>query len=312
VFDKEAKVITQNNDQNGEEGQFQEFYSYNKIIYRGKASVSNGEFSFKFIVPFDINYSVDSARVSYYTVSGSNDGHGFCDSFKIGSLNPNAELNAVGPDISLFLNDSTFISGGSTNTTPIILAKLKDENGINTVGNGVGHNLTAIIDGNSSKPIVLNDYYESDLDTYTSGEVRYPLSALSTGEHTLTVKAWDVFNNSSEETIQFRVEEDSKVALSHLLNYPNPFTTSTNFIYEHNQACQQLDARVQIFTVSGKLVKTIESTFYATGFRGQDIPWDGKDDFGNAIGKGTYIYKLELRNEKGQRAESFQKLVILK
>jgi hypothetical protein len=312
VFDKESKVITQNNDQNGEEGQFQEFYSYNKIIYRGKASVSNGEFSFKFIVPFDINYSVDSARVSYYTVSGNNDGHGFCEAFKIGSLNPNAQLNTVGPNISLYLNDSTFVSGGSTNTTPIILAKLQDENGINTVGNGVGHNLTAIIDGNSAKPIVLNDFYESDLDTYTSGEVRYPLSTLSLGEHTLTVKAWDVFNNSNEETIQFTVAEDSKVALSHLLNYPNPFTTHTNFIYEHNQACQQLDARVQIFTVSGKLVKTIESSFYATGFRGEDIPWDGKDDFGNAIGKGTYIYKLELRNEKGQRAESFQKLVILK
>ena len=312
VFDKESKVISQNNDQNGEEGQFQEFYSYNKIIHRGKASVSNGEFSFKFIVPFDINYSVGKARVSYYTVAGNNDGHGFCEEFKIGSLNPNAQLNTVGPDISLYLNDSTFVSGGSTNTTPIILAKLQDENGINTVGNGVGHNLTAIIDGNSAKPIVLNDFYESDLDTYTSGEVRYPLSTLSIGEHTLTVKAWDVFNNSNEETIQFTVAEDSKVALSHLLNYPNPFTTNTSFIYEHNQACQQLDARVQIFTVSGKLVKTIESSFYATGFRGEDIPWDGKDDFGNAIGKGTYIYKLELRNEKGQRAESFQKLVILK
>ena len=312
VYDKESKVITQNNDQNGEEGQFQEFYSFNKIIYRGKASVTNGEFSFKFIVPFDINYSVDSARVSYYTFSGNNDGHGYCNSFMIGSLNPNAQLNTIGPEISLFLNDSTFVSGGSTNTTPIILAKLQDENGINTVGNGVGHNLTAIIDGNSAKPIVLNDFYESDLDTYTSGEVRYPLSTLPLGEHTLTVKAWDVFNNSNEETIQFRVEEDSKIALSHLLNYPNPFTTNTSFIYEHNQACQQLDARVQVFTVSGKLVKTIESSFYATGFRGADIPWDGKDDFGNSIGKGTYIYKLELRNEKGQRAESFQKLVILK
>ncbi len=312
VFDKESKVITLNNDQNGEEGQFQEFNTFNKIIYRGKASVTNGEFSFKFMVPFDINYTVDSARVSYYTVSGNQDGHGYCNTFMIGSLNPNAQLNTVGPKISLYLNDSTFVSGGSTNTTPIILAKLQDENGINTVGNGVGHNLTAIIDGNSSKPVVLNDYYESDMDTYTSGEVRYPLSTLSLGQHTLTVKAWDVFNNSNEETIQFVVAEDSKVALSHLLNYPNPFTTHTNFIYEHNQACQQLDARVQIFTVSGKLVKTIESTFYATGFRGQDIPWDGKDDFGNAIGKGTYIYKLELRNEKGQRAESFQKLVILK
>ena len=312
VFDKESKVITQNNDQNGDQGQFQEYYSYNKIIYRGKASVTNGEFSFKFIVPFDINYTVGNARVSYYIASGNRDGHGFCNSFQIGSLNPNAQLNTTGPEISLYLNDSTFVNGGIANTAPIILAKLKDENGINTVGNGVGHNLTAVIDGNSSKSIVLNDFYESDLDTYTSGEVRYPLDALTIGEHTLTVKAWDVFNNSNDATIHFTVQEDSKVALSHLLNYPNPFTTHTNFIYEHNQACQQLDARVQIFTVSGKLVKTIESSFFATGFRGEDIPWDGRDDFGNAIGKGTYIYKLELRNNIGERAESFQKLVILK
>lgn len=312
VYDKESKVITQNNDQNGDQGQFQEYYSYNKIIYRGKASVTNGEFSFKFIVPFDINYTVGNARVSYYIASGNTDGHGFCNTFQIGGVNPNAQLNTTGPEISLYLNDSTFVNGGIANTNPIIMAKLKDENGINTVGNGVGHNLTAVLDGNSSKAIVLNDFYESDLDTYTSGEVRYPLEALSLGEHTLTVKAWDVFNNSNDATIHFTVQEDSKVALSHLLNYPNPFTTHTNFIYEHNQACQQLDARVQIFTVSGKLVKTIESSFFATGFKGEDIPWDGKDDFGNAIGKGTYIYKLELRNNNGESAESFQKLVILK
>jgi len=308
VFDKESKVYTQNNDG----GVVQDFKSYNKIIYRGKSSVTNGEFSFKFIVPFDINYSVDTARVSYYAVAGNRDGNGHYSKFKIGSVNPNAAFNEVGPAIQVFLNDSTFVNGSTTNTTPIIIAKLMDDDGINTVGNGVGHNLTAILDGNTNKPIVLNEYYSADLNTYKSGVVRYPLPALSIGSHTLKLKAWDVQNNSSEEEIQFTVAEDSQVALSHVLNYPNPFTTATRFMYDHNQACKNLDIRIQIFTIGGKLVKTLEHSYYATGFKGEDIFWDGRDDFGDQIGKGVYVYKIEIRNEQGQKGEQYEKLVILR
>jgi hypothetical protein len=312
VYDKESQLQTQNNDQDGEAGQVLNFSSFNKIIYRGKASVINGVFSFKFVVPIDINYTVANGRVSYYTVAGNKDGHGFSEDFKIGSVLEGAALNTVGPEIRIFMNDSTFISGGTTNTTPILIARLQDENGINTVGNGIGHNLTAILDGNTSNPIVLNDYYESDLDTYKSGVATYPLSSLSIGNHTLKVKAWDVHNNSNEAEIQFIVADDANIALSHVLNFPNPFTTNTAFMFEHNQPCQQLNVRVQIFTVSGKLVKTLERSFFSTGFKGESIPWDGKDDFGDAIGKGTYIYRLEVRNESGQRAEQYEKLVILK
>ena len=308
VFDKESKVYTQNNDG----GVVQDFKSYNKIIYRGKSSVTNGEFSFKFIVPFDINYTVDTARVSYYAVAGNMDGNGHYSKFKIGSVNPNAAFNEIGPQIQIFLNDSTFVNGSTTNTTPIIIAKLMDEDGINTVGNGVGHNLTAILDGNTNKPIVLNEYYSADLNTYKSGVVRYPLPSLTLGSHTLKLKAWDVQNNSAEQEIQFTVAEDSEVALSHVLNYPNPFTTSTRFMYDHNQACKNLDVRIQIFTIGGKLVKTLEHSYYATGFKGEDLYWDGRDDFGDQIGKGVYVYKIEIRNEEGQKGEQFEKLVILR
>jgi hypothetical protein len=312
VYDKESQLQTQNNDQDGEAGQVLNFSSFNKIIYRGKASVVNGAFSFKFVVPIDINYTIANGRVSYYTVAGNNDGHGYSEDFKIGSVLNGAALNTVGPEIRIFMNDSTFISGGTTNTTPILITRLQDENGINTVGNGIGHNLTAILDGNTSSPIVLNDYYESDLDTYKSGVATYPLSNLAIGNHTLKVKAWDVHNNSNEAEIQFIVADDANIALSHVLNFPNPFTTNTAFMFEHNQPCQQLNVRVQIFTVSGKLVKTLERSFFSTGFKGESISWDGKDDFGDAIGKGTYIYRLEVRNESGQRAEQYEKLVILK
>jgi hypothetical protein len=312
VYDKQSNIYTLNNDYDGTLGDIQEFKSYNKIIFKGKASVINGDFSFQFVVPYDINYVVDNARVSYYSVSGSIDGHGQCDQFRIGGSLSGAELNRVGPEISLYLNDTLFISGGLSDTKPILIGKLKDENGINTVGNGIGHDLIAIIDNNTQQPIILNEFYETDLDTYKSGEIRYQLPELSEGNHTLKLQAWDVHNNSSSATIDFIVAKDSEIALEHVLNYPNPFTSRTEFMFEHNQVCNTLDVLIQIFTVSGKLVKTIEHRALQHGFRSESIPWDGTDDFGDRIGKGVYVYRMEVRNENGQSAEQIEKLVILK
>ncbi|MEY3397512.1 MAG: hypothetical protein RL220_106 [Bacteroidota bacterium] len=307
VFDKESYVSTQNNDG----GVVQNYYTFDKVIYKGKASVINGDFSFRFVVPYDINYAVDSGRVSYYAVAGSNDGHGFNQSFLIGSSLEGAELNSEGPQIDLYMNDTTFVSGGITNTQPIFLARLEDDNGINTVGNGIGHDLVAILDGNTQSPINLNDFYEAALDTYKKGEIRYQLPQLSEGTHNIRLKAWDVHNNSSQSDLDFVVAGGAEIALSHVLNYPNPFSTYTEFFFEHNQACELLDVRIQIFTVGGKLVKSLIQQVRNEGFRTAPIPWDGRDDFGDKIGRGVYVYKVEVRNETGDTAEKFEKLVIL-
>jgi Peptidase family C25 len=312
VFDKLTHVYTQNNDFDGSHGVVQEYDVFNKNIFKGKASVSGGDFAFKFVIPYDINYTVDTGRVSYYSVAGNIDAHGYSQSFMIGSSLSGAQLNTVGPNISLYLNDTTFVSGGISDTKPILLAKLRDENGINTVGNGIGHDLIAILDSDSQNPIVLNEYYETDLDTYKSGEVRYQMPELTEGNHTLSLKAWDIHNNSSTSALDFTVADNSTIALDHVLNYPNPFTTHTEFMFEHNQVCQMLDVRLQVFTVSGKLVKTFEQQVMQNGFRSEPIAWDGTDDFGDRIGRGVYVYKLEVRNEDGQKAEQFEKLVILK
>lgn len=312
VFDKMTRVYTQNNDYDGEYGQIQQYDIFNKNIFKGKASVNGGDFSFRFVVPYDINYTVGKGRVSYYAVAGNIDGHGYNENFNIGSSLEGAELNNQGPEIDLYLNDSTFVSGGISNTTPILYALLRDQNGINTVGNGIGHDLVAVLDNDTQNPIVLNEYYETDLDTYQSGEVRYQLEELTEGNHTLSLKAWDVHNNSSTATLEFTVAENGLLALEHVLNYPNPFTTRTEFMFEHNQVCKTLDVRLQIFTVSGKLVKTLEQQVLQEGFRSQPIAWDGTDDFGDRIGRGVYVYKLEVRNDEGQKAEQFEKLVILR
>ena len=113
-------------------------------------------------------------------------------------------------------------------------------------------------------------------------------------------------------SIEFIVQEKENLSLEHVLNYPNPFTTYTEFFFEHNQACVDLDVQVQVLTVSGKLVKTINQSIQCDGFRSKGIPWDGLDDFGDQLAKGTYIYRLKVRDPKGGTAEKLEKLVILK
>ena len=155
-------------------------------------------------------------------------------------------------------------------------------------------------------------YYTANLDSYQSGKVSYDFSGLSVGNHTLTFKVWDVNNNSSETSINFTVVEKQEISLDHVLNYPNPFTTKTQFFFEHNQVCETLESQVQIFTVSGKLVKTINQSVRTAGFRTEGIDWDGRDDFGDQIGKGVYIYKISVRNPDGEIAEKVEKLVLLR
>jgi hypothetical protein len=159
---------------------------------------------------------------------------------------------------------------------------------------------------------VLNDRYEADLDTYKSGTVRHRLSDLAEGAHTLRLKAWDVFNNSSESSTEFVVASSAELALDHVLNYPNPFTTYTEFFFEHNRPCSTLSVQVQVFTVSGRLVKTLSRQLTCEGYRSEALAWDGRDDFGDKLGRGVYVYRLGVTTPEGERAEKFEKLVILR
>lgn len=288
------------------------FETQKNILYKGKSTVSNGRFEFTFIVPKDINYSFGNGKISLYANSQTVDGAGADSRVIIGGVDPNGLEDNEGPEVALFMNDEKFVNGGMTNENPVFIAKLFDENGINAVGNGIGHDITAIIDGNTSAPIVLNDFYEAELDSYQRGVVRYPFERLEPGRHTLTFKVWDVNNNSSESELEFVVVENQDVAISHVLNYPNPFTTYTEFFFEHNQVDVSLQVQIQIFTISGKLVKTINELVTTCGFRSSGIPWDGRDDFGDRIGKGVYVYRLTVTAPDGSTADKIEKLVLLK
>ncbi len=295
-----------------------DFKTLGAIIFRGQASVTNGKFEFDFVVPKDIGIPVGFGKVSFYAKNEQllQDFAGASlNTVRIGGINENAAEDNVGPVITLYMNDENFVSGGITNESPTLLAKMEDENGINTAS-GIGHDIVAILDGDETNPVVLNDYYQTEVDDYKKGVLSFPFRDLEPGLHTLTLKAWDVYNNSAVSEIQFIVfDKDQELVINNVLNYPNPFVNYTEFWFNHNSS-EPLDVSIQIFTVSGKLVRTLNGQttggFKSTSSLSRDIVWNGRDDFGDKIGKGVYIYKLKVYSSLlNKKVEKIEKLVIL-
>jgi len=320
IYDKNIDRQTLANDGTRLNGQLVQldFETLGEIIFRGQASVTNGLFEFDFVVPKDIGIPVGFGKVSFYSKNEalSQDQSGVSlNTVRIGGLNENAAEDNTGPVITLFMNDENFVSGGITNESPTLLAKLEDDNGINTAS-GIGHDIVAIIDGDETNPFVLNDYYQTEVDNYKKGIISFPFRDLEPGLHTLTLKAWDVYNNSEIAEIQFIVhDKDQVLVINNVLNYPNPFVNYTEFWFNHN-SLDPLNVSIQIFTVSGKLVKTINGQTNAgtktSSSLSRDLVWDGRDDFGDKIGKGVYIYKLTVQsNLLNKKVEKIEKLVIL-
>jgi hypothetical protein len=309
VFDKPIAKKTLDNDR---KNFIMDFEVIESKIFNGRSQIKNGEFEFEFIAPKDLRVAYGTGKLSLYATNFETDKLGFNNSIIVGGINENAPVDSEGPKIQLYMNDLSFIDGGTTNSSPLFLAILEDENGINTSITAVDHDIVAILDGNQNNPIILNDYFETELNDYKKGKVSYPFKNLSPGLHTLTLKVWDTYNNYSESTFSFVVVDNSDLELSNVLNYPNPFVNYTEFWFNHNKPNELLQVQVQIFTVSGKIVKTINETVQTDGNLSRSITWDGLDDFGSKIGKGVYVYKLKVQSiYNSSSAEKIEKLVIL-
>ncbi|QES93400.1 type IX secretion system sortase PorU [Empedobacter brevis] len=309
------------------------FTTEDKTIYKGTGKVEKGEFTIQFYVPKDINYELGDRKIKFYAWD-EKDGKD-ASAYKtviIEGINPDGLNDDERPQGKLYMNNLHFANGGITDRSPYLVGCLTDNTGINATGASIGHDIVATIDGKVQDAYVLNDYYDGgdanpcinkNFEDYQKGQVMYQLKNLELGQHTVNLKFWDINNNSNTATLDFVVMENGtgQLHIDKLLNWPNPFTKNTYFHFEHN-CDSELEVMVQIFTISGKLVKTIRQTVSAEPFREgyrtgkYAIEWDGLDDFGDKIGKGVYIYKVNVKGVdntvcKGSAA-AVEKLVILK
>ncbi len=287
----------------------------NDVVFSGKVSVTNGRFSSRFILPRDISYSDSTGRVVMYAAGAEGDASGSFSNLILNGRNPNAVDDETGPELQVYLNDTQFMEGGIVNENPVLLIDIEDASGINTAGAGVGHELIAIVRRRPAvgleQTFMLNEFYESALNDYTRGRVRYPLQDLQPGTYELTVRAWDVFNNPGEQTVTFDVVEQQNLSIRNVFNYPNPTSGRTRFIFEHNQSGASLDVLIRVFTLSGKPVAQLRERNLTPSGGLASIDWDGNDADGNRLASGTYLYHVRVSTETDTR-ETVEKLVIIR
>ncbi|MCD6565783.1 MAG: type IX secretion system sortase PorU [Bacteroidales bacterium] len=306
VFDKPLTVTTLGND--GDTPMTYE--TRENPIYKGKASINQGNFTFSFIVPKDISYGTGFGKIFYYAQSDISDASGNVTQIPVTGFAGGFINDNTGPVINLYMNDSSFRNGGITDESPVLLAYIHDQLGVNTVGNGIGHDITAYIDNDQSILMILNDYYEADMDSYMNGVVQYPFYDLEKGDHTLTLKVWDISNNSSEKSILFRVLDEEKLLFGQVRNYPNPFSDHTTFSFEHNKTGVNMEFRLQIFALSGHLVRSFVRQITPGGYRTEPIVWDGKNENGKKLSAGIYIYRIIVRSSDGTDQEESGKMIM--
>jgi len=278
------------------------------MIYSGRTTVTNGEFEFTFMVPKDIQYNFGTGRINYYAEMDSvNEASGYFEKFLVGGTSDVLIEDTEGPVIEkMYLNSSDFRNGGKVNETPYFMARVSDEYGINTIGNGIGHDVTLMINNDPQQIYILNEYFNADFGTYKSGTFGYLMPELPDGKHRLRFKVWDLLNNSSEAFLDFEVQKGLKPQIFDLYNYPNPASDYTIFRITTDRPQDVLLAKIEIFDLVGR--KIWEFSQKTT----DDIRWDMRSSNGTYLSSGIYIYRLTLSTLNSAVSYKSNKLIIKK
>jgi hypothetical protein len=308
LFDKEIKYVT-----SGRNNPQLEYSQWNNALFRGKATVTNGEFELRFIIPKNIAYQVAAGKFSLYASDpvSKQDASGSTENILVGDSEPNPIDDSTAPQMKLFVGDTTFINGGITTPDTYLLVNLSDNTAINISNYGIGNSIIAVLD-NDAETYMLNDYYVADTDNYSAGWIKYPLKGLAPGRHTLTAKAWDVHNNNVSGSIDFVVTDGETLVIEKFGNYPNPFRENTTLYFTHNRSGDDLHAQVFIYTLAGEVIKSIEITLPASDYKVNLMELNSPDDLGKKLLAGLYFARLIVRSlTNGSKNEQVTKLIIL-
>ncbi len=313
VFDKPVTNTTLGN-RPGLDGSYPEsFKLQTSLLFKGDVPVDSGEFSVTFILPKNISLQYGKGKLSYFAYNDEMQASGYTNQIVIGGRDESVNPDNKGPEISLYLDDRTFVNGGKIGSAAILLADLFDTNGVNSLGLGIGHEIEAVLDNDRSNAMVLNDFYAPVFNSFTRGTLAFPLSGLSPGSHTLTLKAWDMFDNSSVKEIRFYVPDHPGLTVKNVMTAPNPLVDHTDFIFQPQQAENGgLNVQIAIYNLQGIQVRTLAQTYPEPLIVSPKISWDGTDFNGHRLNNGIYPYKIIFKAKNGAYSETSQKLMIMR
>ncbi len=302
VLDKIQRISTLNNDGDGG----MTYSDRPNTLFSGDAVVTNGVFSLSFMLPKDIKYNYGTGRINYYAQESTDgsEAQGYFENFKIGGTNSENIIDNEGPAVQLYLNSTNFVPQSKVNETPLFIANVNDTHGINTIGSGIGHDVMLTIDEDPSQSYILNDYFQSTANSYTEGVVKYKLTEMANGKHTLTFRVWDLLNNSTTQTIEFEVVKGLTPTIFSVYNYPNPVKTQTSIVVNHDRPETILKTTVEIFDMSGRKIWTFSQS------SADNISWNLITNDGNKVKPGIYLYKVSVKTSDSDVTSKTNKMLI--
>jgi len=303
IYDKAQQIISLNNEGDGS----LTFYDRQNTLFSGDVNVVDGKFSFTFMLPKDIKYNYGTGRINYYASDNTNnyEAQGYFENFTVGGTNPTVINDYNGPDVKLYLNSSNFVSGDKVNETPLFIANMLDENGINTTGSGIGHDLMLTIDNDPLQSFIINEYFQSKANNYKEGSVKYKLPEMSEGTHKLTFRVLDLLNNSTVNTIDFEVVKGLIPEIFSVYNYPNPVKTQTNIVVTHDRPEIILNTTVEVFDISGRKI------WSKSQLTAENITWDLIAQNGQKVKAGIYFYRVNIKTANSEAYSKSNKMIVV-
>jgi hypothetical protein len=310
LFDKSQLKPMLDNDNVG----YQTTYAYrNQRAYQGSVDVEDGRFTAEWRMPLDLVLDWGKGKLSAYAATNETDAAGALLNLFLGDLSNDAPLDATGPTIRVFMDDTSFVSGGITGPDPLGLVRLMDPNGINALGTGIGHDLVGYLDEDWSRPLVMNDRYQADPNTYQRGTASWPFQGLSDGNHTFTVRAWDTYNNPSQSSVDFTVVSRAQLQLGAVRLFPNPSPGTVHWQVEHNASGDSLAAYWSVSDGSGRVVWAHQWSGMATSSVLTAPDWLGTDPSGRPLPNGWYTaHVVVVRRSDGQVVRDAERLILLR
>ncbi|MCF0201748.1 MAG: type IX secretion system sortase PorU [Bacteroidaceae bacterium] len=308
--DAEQQIVCRLNDPSAADDPFT-FYDRPTNIYNGSTYIKNGEFTITFAVPKDIDYSQKTGKINCLAVSDNNNtAIGYTEKF-YASETEETPNDSIGPSIYCYLNSPAFINGGNVNPTPLFYAEITDKDGINASGSGIGHDMRLTIDNDPKLTYSLNDNFTFDMGSYQKGSTHFTIPQLPEGKHKLTFKAWDILNNPNTTSLTFNVVSSLAPQLQDIACTNNPARESTTFIITHDRMGSDLNAEVEVMTVTGILLWKTTVNTTAADSNALVVNWDLTTSTGGKLQTGVYLYRVKLISGNISSTSKAKKLIVI-
>ena len=281
-------------------------------------TVNGGRFTVRVIIPSEVNNEYDNYRAALinlyaYDRRESIEAMGSNSDFYIYGYEDEEVTDTIGPKIIVMgLNDEQFVDGSDVNESPLLLATVSDESGVNFSTAGIGHSMTLTLDGNNSYNDVMSYYTPmfAEQGKGTMGSINYQLNNLAQGPHTLRLRVWDVYNNMSEKTIAFNVVNGMKPEIADIYCAANPASVETSFYVRHNRPDAVVSVTIEVFDLMGRRVWSTTQAGRSDMYTSAPVTWDLTDVSGRRVPRGIYVYRATISTDGIKEATKAKKLAV--